>query len=233
MSPSKAVYGSIFVSVLVLTLVLLAGNFGGNAMAQPASAPEAAPAAAAQAQDAAGEVTGTALPGDKVVVTQGQMLIGEAIAGADGTWRVPIPTVSAPAVPYHVRILPSERRGGINVEVDGPVSLTVAVIIGATKVEVRVQVTSSNGRIEVDILAPLDPVTCKEPPKPASEQPKPPAQPTAQAAGQPSYHQVKSGETLAGIAKKYGMTTQAMVQANKLADANRIYVGQKLVVPAK
>jgi len=46
-------------------------------------------------------------------------------------------------------------------------------------------------------------------------------------------HTVTSGETLASIAAKYGVTVSAMLSANSLADPNLIKVGQKLVVPGK
>lgn len=45
-------------------------------------------------------------------------------------------------------------------------------------------------------------------------------------------HVVKSGETVSGIAQKYDTTITQIVKLNKLANANRIYVGQKLVVKA-
>ena len=44
-------------------------------------------------------------------------------------------------------------------------------------------------------------------------------------------HVVRRGETLFSIAARYGTTTQAIVRANGLPNANRIYVGQRLVIP--
>ncbi len=44
-------------------------------------------------------------------------------------------------------------------------------------------------------------------------------------------HTVKSGETLGGIAARYGVTTNAIVGANDLADPNRIRIGQRLTIP--
>ncbi|AEB29783.1 putative polysaccharide deacetylase [Carnobacterium sp. 17-4] len=44
---------------------------------------------------------------------------------------------------------------------------------------------------------------------------------------------VKSGDTLYSIAKKYGITVQQIVTANKLANANVIKVGQVLKIPTK
>jgi LysM repeat protein len=45
------------------------------------------------------------------------------------------------------------------------------------------------------------------------------------------YYVVKAGDTLSAIAARYGTTTQALVQANGLASANLIYVGQRLLIP--
>ena len=45
-------------------------------------------------------------------------------------------------------------------------------------------------------------------------------------------HVVEPGETLSAIAVAYGTTTQSILQANHLQNANSIRVGQKLFVPA-
>jgi len=44
-------------------------------------------------------------------------------------------------------------------------------------------------------------------------------------------HVVAQGDTVAAIAGRYGVTVTAIVRANNLADANRIEVGQHLVIP--
>ena len=44
------------------------------------------------------------------------------------------------------------------------------------------------------------------------------------------YHTVKSGETLSGIASKYGTTYQRLAQMNGIANPNKIYTGQRLRV---
>ncbi|MCP4808404.1 MAG: LysM peptidoglycan-binding domain-containing protein [Proteobacteria bacterium] len=48
-----------------------------------------------------------------------------------------------------------------------------------------------------------------------------------------SRHQVARGETLSGIAKRYGVTSADIENVNRLANANRIYVGMELVIPLK
>ena len=42
---------------------------------------------------------------------------------------------------------------------------------------------------------------------------------------------VKSGDTLSGIAAKYGTTYQALASYNGIADPNKIYPGQKITIP--
>ncbi|TYU88919.1 LysM peptidoglycan-binding domain-containing protein [Listeria monocytogenes] len=46
-------------------------------------------------------------------------------------------------------------------------------------------------------------------------------------------HKVKAGETLSGIAAKYGTSYQALAQLNGLSNPNLIYVGQQLMVNGK
>ena len=44
-------------------------------------------------------------------------------------------------------------------------------------------------------------------------------------------HVVRRGESLASIARRYGVSLQALVQANGLVDPNQLRVGQVLVIP--
>ena len=44
-------------------------------------------------------------------------------------------------------------------------------------------------------------------------------------------HVVTSGSTVWGIARRYGVSTSAIVAANHLADPSRIFTGQRLVIP--
>lgn len=63
-------------------------------------------------------------------------------------------------------------------------------------------------------------------PGPATGNPAPP--PT----GNYANHVVRAGETLSGIAARYGVTISALVQANQIYNPSLIYVGQVLVIPA-
>ncbi len=62
-----------------------------------------------------------------------------------------------------------------------------------------------------------------------------PADVQAESAGQwsgcSSYHTVRMGETLSGIARFYGVTTSALMRANNISNPNRIFVGESLCIP--
>ncbi|MDO9065589.1 MAG: LysM domain-containing protein, partial [Chloroflexota bacterium] len=55
--------------------------------------------------------------------------------------------------------------------------------------------------------------------------------PVATATPQVRIHVVRAGETLAIIARKYATTATAIARYNGLSNPNRIYVGQRLVIP--
>ncbi len=55
------------------------------------------------------------------------------------------------------------------------------------------------------------------------------ASPVALAQGGP--HTVQAGETLSAIARRYGVSQQAIIDANGIGNASLIYVGQRLVIP--
>lgn len=57
------------------------------------------------------------------------------------------------------------------------------------------------------------------------------AQQPSMSGGQVEYHTVRAGDTLAGIALRYGVTQAAIVQANNLSNPSLIYVGQSLIIP--
>lgn len=55
--------------------------------------------------------------------------------------------------------------------------------------------------------------------------------PAAPAAATPIVHIVKAGEHLTGIAKRYGTSIAAIVQANNIAKPSFLRVGQRLTIP--
>ena len=58
------------------------------------------------------------------------------------------------------------------------------------------------------------------------------ANPAPAATGAQRTHIVQPGEHLAAIAQRYGLTWTTVANANNLADPNRIYSGQTLIIPA-
>jgi LysM repeat protein len=54
----------------------------------------------------------------------------------------------------------------------------------------------------------------------------------APAAYEPTWHWVVRGETLFSIGRLYNVSPWAIASANRLANPNRIYVGQRLYIPA-
>ena len=48
--------------------------------------------------------------------------------------------------------------------------------------------------------------------------------------GQCVYHWVKPGETLSGIASRYGVNMWTIAQRNGISNPNRIYAGQRLLI---
>ena len=59
-----------------------------------------------------------------------------------------------------------------------------------------------------------------------------PVPPKATVSGESVIHVVQRGETLSEIAKEYGVTMQAIMDANGLSNPNHIVTGQKLIIPA-
>ena len=61
--------------------------------------------------------------------------------------------------------------------------------------------------------------------------PAPAATETPAAGGQQEYV-VQAGDTLGGIAAEFGVTVDAIVQANSITDPNLIVPGETLIIPA-
>lgn len=56
---------------------------------------------------------------------------------------------------------------------------------------------------------------------------------TSKTTTSPLSYTVKKGDSLKGIAIKHKMTTVALANANKIKDANKIFVGQRLIIPGR
>lgn len=55
---------------------------------------------------------------------------------------------------------------------------------------------------------------------------------TSRALADPVVYTVQRGDTLHGLAQRYGTTVEAILQANALRDPSLIYQGQQLIIPA-
>ena len=44
---------------------------------------------------------------------------------------------------------------------------------------------------------------------------------------------VKAGDTLSGIAQKYGVKVEALASTNGIKNKNMIFIGQELIIPTK
>ena len=89
-----------------------------------------------------------------------------------------------------------------------------------------VPATSNTNAAMLPTVAPLSPSVDNNPPATAT------AAPDANLANrQQVFHEVKSGETLAVIAGKYGATLDEVVKLNKLTNPDVVYVGQQLAIP--
>jgi len=74
----------------------------------------------------------------------------------------------------------------------------------------------------------LPPTATAQPTATPTPTPRPP---TATPTIEPVVHTVKDGETLSKIAQNYGVTVEAIMEANGLTDPDRIITGQTLIIP--
>lgn len=79
---------------------------------------------------------------------------------------------------------------------------------------------------------PTAPATPAQTPTPtATPTPTPTAEPTPEPTPESQTHVVESGETLSGIAARFGTTVDAIVEANGIEDPDHLAVGEELVIP--
>jgi LysM repeat protein len=94
--------------------------------------------------------------------------------------------------------------------------ITVALLIGGCTREKPMPTPTPTVQAEPELAAPsptAPPVSTPERPKPAK-------------------YTVQAGDTVWGIAQRFGITPQALVDANSLSEPDRLQPGQELVIPA-
>lgn len=89
-----------------------------------------------------------------------------------------------------------------------------------------VRAMTNNPRFAPRVAAPPPIPIVSAPSMPLSPAPPPPPPPSEE-----SIYLVQHGDTLGSIAKKFGVTVPAMLEANGLAPTTRIFAGQRLVIP--
>ena len=125
--------------------------------------------------------------------------------------------------------------------VAGPILATVALAADPT-VTVRSgdTLTSISKRHDVDIPTLVDLNDLANPNRIYAGQrlrvateppPAPAAPPPAPSAAAPRVHNVTAGQNLTTIARQYGVSIAAIVQANGIINASRIYAGQRITIP--
>ena len=136
-------------------------------------------------------------------------------------------TLSAPTqVAANSFVPPNDIGGGAGVTVLGPAMTTQPT--GSVMTEDLPMLSSSaNGTQQMMPAAqPLNPVVT-----PAAV-----AAPASNLVSVPTdayVHQIASGESLYTIARRYNVTAQAIIQANGFSSPDKIYVGQKIVIPGR
>ena len=143
----------------------------------------------------------------------------------------PMPrTLTAPvAVAANTFVPPNDIGGGSGATVIGPAPASLKPLGSVTSEDLPVLSSSANGSNQMmPAVQPLTPVPAT--PKLAT----PAAGNTLVAIPSDAYvHVIESGESLYTIARRYNVTAQAIIQANGFSSPDKIYVGQKIVIPGR
>lgn len=142
----------------------------------------------------------------------------------------PMPkTLTAPiAVAANTFIPPNDIGGGSGATVIGPAPASLKPLGSVTSEDLPVLSSSDNGSNQMmPAVQPLTPV-------PATPKLATPAANTLVSIPSDAYvHVIESGESLYTIARRYNVTAQAIIQANGFSSPDKIFVGQKIVIPGR
>lgn len=104
----------------------------------------------------------------------------------------------------------------------------VALVAGCGQVITKPTAPPPTGTPTVVVVATAT-VTTQPTPTPAPYTPEP--SPTPTLTPTPVVHRIQSGETLIAIAGQYGVSVQAIQEANGIVDPRLLRVGQQLIIP--
>jgi LysM repeat protein len=143
-------------------------------------------------------------------------------------------SVAATGDPYPAGVLPSGLAAAHTATGANPGAITSAtgpaVAGGATPIAGVARASPTIGARQ-PAGTPLPVVTATlGVPAPTATAPRPAPSATARPAG-PVSHQVVAGDTLWGIATRYGTSVDAIMRANRLPDPDTIVPGARLVIP--
>jgi LysM repeat protein len=77
----------------------------------------------------------------------------------------------------------------------------------------------------------IDPPATPSPTAAPTPTPTPEPEPEAEAEAEGQTYVVESGDTLSGIAQRFGTTVDAIVEASGLEDPDRLSIGDELTIP--
>lgn len=133
--------------------------------------------------------------------------------------RTPQPTFeSVDVTPLAWKVLPTNTPYPTLAPIVSPTATPSATLVISVAVTATLQATAT----------PPSPTAT---PLPPTVTPAPTNTPTPSPTSQVVVHVVKRGETLGVIAQQYGVTVNAIVRANNIANPSLIYPGQKLNIP--
>lgn len=145
---------------------------------------------------------------------------------------MPFADVAALALPAHAAVAPVAATPWKTVTVRPGDTLWHLAIANHTTVQALVEKNRlSRGGALIHagqkLLVPGRASTAPKPGNPARRAPSTPPKPSAD----DTVHVVRAGETMSGIAQRYGVSLTKLLAANKLRNAALIFVGQKIIVP--
>jgi len=157
--------------------------------------------------------------GWKSTIFPGQTL--KLVAG--GATGTPIAATPAPAAP-------TPSTGGSYTIVSGDTISRIASRLGVS----TQSILSANGLTANTIIYPGQKLTIpggSSTPVTAAPAPRPTAPSNPAPVATAGSYVIQSGDTISGIAAKFGVTTQAILSANSLSLSSVIYAGRTLVIP--